>query len=397
MNPDKSNNQNFILCNHCGYDTNPSTAKRCVKCAKPLNVTVLPNSNNAAKPEPKTFADWLLTPWMIRLLSGLVFLFVSWLIYCAFVTVNSVNNSQLIGVDNSIGNNQNTAREVKLYNSMKEVPNVPEGTFNYGGGNSFAALTAAGLHEAITTAHANFRLRYTQPKDNQIGGTKGVAMVLDGQLSFTLYGASLKETDYNKAKQRGFGLKQVPVALDALVFFTHPDISIPGLSVEQLQDIYKGKLTNWKQVGGPDLPIIPFTRDPKVASVLNELLGPEAGQNSSKIQFVRDYTEAIRKVSSTPGGISFGGNALIVGQRTIRPLAVAKANSQEYVQPFIEDGKRINAAAIRDGSYPMSRRMFIVFRSDGTIDQLAGEAYVNMLMSKEGQQIVEKAGLVPLR
>ncbi|MEI2577914.1 PstS family phosphate ABC transporter substrate-binding protein [Scytonema sp. PRP1] len=396
MNPDKSNNQNFILCNHCGYDTNPSTAKRCVKCAKPLNITVL-NSNKAAKPEPKTLADWLLTPWMIRLLSGLVFLFVSWLIYCAFVTVSSVNNSELIGVDNSSGNNQNTAPDVKLYNSIKEVPKVPEGTFNYGGGNSFAALTAAGLHEAITTVHPNFRLRYTEPKDGKPGGRKGIAMVLDGQLSFTLSGAPLKEADYDKAKERGFGLKQVPVALDALVFYTHPDISIPGLSVDQLQDIYKGKLTNWKQVGGPDLPIIPFARDPKASTSLNELLGPEADQISSKVQFIRDFTGAIRKVASTPGGISFGGNAPIVGQRTIRPLAIAKPNSQEYVQPFIEDGKRINTAAIRDSSYPMSRRMFIVFRSDGTIDELAGNAYANMLLSKEGQQIVEKAGLVPMR
>jgi phosphate transport system substrate-binding protein len=397
MNPDKLNNQKLIICNHCGYDTNPSTAKRCVKCGKPLNVTVLQNSNKAAKPEPKTFADWLLTPWMIRLLSSLVFLFVSWLIYCAFVTVNSVNNSQLIGVDNSSGNNQNTALDVKLYNSMKEVPNVPEGTFNYGGGNSFAALTAAGLHEAITTAHPNFRLRYTEPKDGKSGGRKGVAMLLDGQLSFTLYGGSLEDADYSKAKQRGFGLKQVPVALDALVFFTHRDISIPGLSVDQLQDIYKGKITNWKQVGGPDLAIIPFARNPKTSNSLDELLGPEANQFASRLQFIRDYTEAIRKVASTPGGISFGGNALIAGQQTIRPLAIAKANSQEYVQPYIDNGKRINGAVIRDSSYPMSRRMFIVFRSDGTIDQLAGEAYINMLLSKEGQQIVEKAGLIPLR
>jgi phosphate transport system substrate-binding protein len=172
MNPDKSNNQNFILCNHCGYDTNPSTAKRCVKCGKPLNVTVLPNSNKAAKPEPKTFADWLLTPWMIRLLSGLVFLFVSWLIYCAFVTVNSVSKPDDVGV-NSSGSNQNTAPDVKLYNSMKEIPKVPEGTFNYGGGSSFAALTAAGLNEAISAAHPNFRLRFTEPRDGKPGGKKG--------------------------------------------------------------------------------------------------------------------------------------------------------------------------------------------------------------------------------
>ena len=397
MNPDKSNNQNFILCNHCGYDTNPSTAKRCVKCGKPLNVTVLPNSNKAAKPEPKTFADWLLTPWMIRLLSGLVFLFVSWLIYCAFVTVSSVNNSELIGVDNSSGSNQNTAPDVKLYNSIKEVPKVPEGTFNYGGGSSFAALTAAGLNEAISAAHPNFGLRFTEPRDGKPGGKKGVAMLLDRQLSFTLNAASLADSDYSKAKERGFGLQQVPVALDALVFFTHPDISIPGLSVDQLQDIYKGKLTNWKQVGGPDLPIVPFARDPKASNSLNEVLGLEAGQIASRVQFIRDTTEAIRKVASTPGGISFGSNAVILGQQTIRPLGIAKANSQEYVQPLIDNGKQINAAAIRDGSYPLARRRFIVFRQDGTIDQLAGEAYVNMLLSREGQQIVEKAGLIPVR
>jgi phosphate transport system substrate-binding protein len=397
MNPDKLNNQKLIVCNHCGYDTNPATAKRCVKCGKPLNVTVLQNNSQSAKPEPKTLADWLLTPWIIRLLSGVVFLFVSWLIYCAFVTVSSVSKSSDLGVDNSSDTSQNVSPEVKLYNSMKEVPNVPEGTYNYGGGSSFAVLTAAGLNEAIAAAHPNFRLRYTQSRDNQSGGKAGMAMLLDGELSFTLGSGAFKETDSSKAEQRGFRLKRVPMALDALVFFTHRDISIPGLSVEQLKDIYKGKLTNWKQVGGPDLPIIPITRNPKAATLLELLLGSEAGQVSSRVQFVNNYTEAIRKVSATPGGISFGGGGAIADQRTVRPLALAQANAKEYVQPFIDDGKRINVTAIRDGSYPMTRRLFVVLRQDSTIDQLAGEAYANMLLSKEGQQIVEKAGLVPLR
>jgi phosphate transport system substrate-binding protein len=397
MNRDKLNNQKHIKCNHCGYETNPATAKHCQKCDKPLNISLIQNSNDVAKAKPKSLDDWLLTPWTIRLISGLAFLFISWLIYCTFVTVSSVNKSNEVRGDNSSGSNQNTASNVKLYNSIKEVPNVPEGTFNYGVSATFAALTAHGLNETISAVHPNFRLRYTEPRDGKFGGKKGVAMLLDGQLSFTLQGASLEESDYNKAKQRGFGIKQLPVALDTLVVFTHPDITIPGLSVDQLQDIYKGKLTNWKQVGGPDLPIVPFTRDPKAANLLNAFLGEEAGQISSRVQFVRDYTEAIRKVSSTPGGISLAGNAPILGQRTIRPLAVAKANSKEYVQPLIDDGNRINATAVRDGTYPMTRRLFIVIRSDGTIDQLAGDAYVNMLLSKEGQQIVEKAGLVPMR
>ncbi|NJM70104.1 MAG: hypothetical protein HC862_07645 [Scytonema sp. RU_4_4] len=396
MSPDRLNNLKYIKCNLCGYSTNPNTAKHCQQCGKPLNISLIKNKKHA-KSESKSLDDWMLTPWMIRLISGLVFLFISWLIYCAFVTVSSLNKSNELEVYNSSNGTQNIAPDVKLYNSMKEVPNVPEGTFNYGGGATLAALTAQGLNEAITQAHPNFRLRYTEPKDSKPGAKKGIAMLLNGELSFAQRGGALSDVDYSKAQERGFGLKQVPFAFDALVFCTHPDISIPGLSVDQLQDIYKGKLTNWKQVGGPDLAIIPFARDPKASTALNELLGKETGQISPRIQFMRDFTEAIRKVASTPGGIFIGGSGPIIGQRTIRPLAIAKANSQEYVQPYIEGGKRINAAAVRDSSYPMSRRMFIVFRQDGTIDQLAGEAYVNMLLSKEGQQIVEKAGLVPVR
>jgi phosphate transport system substrate-binding protein len=344
-------NNEFVVCKHCGYDTNPITATQCLKCGQTLDVPVK-NINMDTKLKPKSVGDWLFTPWMIWLGCGLLFVLVSWSIYSLFGTTSIVNNSNGVGVVNSNGNNQNIAPDVKLYDSMKDVPNVPEGTFNYGGSSSFAVLTAQGLHEAITKPHPNFSLRYTEPKDGKPGGKKGVAMLIDGQLSFTLYGASLDDDHYRKAKERGFQLKQVPVAIDALVVFTHRDLSIPGLSVDQLQDIYKGKLTNWKQVGGPDLPIVAFTRDPKAANLLNELLGEEADQISSRVQLVRDYTTLIRKVASTPGGISFGGNTLVMNQQTIRPLAIAKANTQEYVQPIIDNGKQINVVAIRDNSYP---------------------------------------------
>jgi phosphate transport system substrate-binding protein len=388
VNNHKLNNQKVIVCKHCGYDANPAKAKHCLECGKPLEVN---------KPKLKSLGDLLFTPWVIRLGAGLLFVLVSWSIYSLFKSVSDLNNFDRIGVSNSSSSNPNIPSDVKLYNSMKDVPNVPEGTFNYGGGLVFAALTAHGLNDAITQAHPNFRLRYLEPKDNQPGGQKGMAMLFDGQLSFVQRGTPLQDNDYNKAKERGFQLKQVPVAMDALVFFTHPDISIPGLSVDQLQDIYKGKLTNWKQMGGPDVPIVPFARNPKTASILDDFLGKEAERISPKIQFTRDYTEAIRKVASTSGGISFGGNSIIMGQRTVRPLAIAKANSQEFVQPFIDDGKRLNVTAMRDSAYPITRRLFVVVREDGTIDQLAGKAYIDMLLSKEGQQIVEKAGFIPLR
>lgn len=396
MNEQKLNSQDVNVCSYCGYDKNPATARRCQKCGKSLNISLVQNNKETAKTKSKRWEDWLLTPWIVRSSFAVLFLFLSFLIYSLFVTVSNLNNPAGIEVSNSGDSNQDSP-DIKLYDSMRDVPNVPEGTFNYGGALLFASLNTQGLNEAITAAYPNFRLRYTESRDAQPGGRTAINMLIDGQLSFAHSGGSVKDIDYAKAKQRGFQLKQIAVAIDGLVVFTHPDISIPGLSVDQLQDIYKGKITNWKQVGGPDLPIVPFARDPKVATLLNELLGKDANQVSSKVQLIRDYTEAIRRVSSTPGGISFGANAPIIGQQTIRPLAIAKANSQEYVQPFIEEGKRVNTAAMRDGSYPITRRLFVVIREDGTIDELAGKAYTNMLLSKEGQQIVEKAGLIPLR
>ncbi|GAA6618572.1 PstS family phosphate ABC transporter substrate-binding protein [Scytonema sp. NUACC26] len=393
MNSRKLNDRKNNLCNHCGYEKNPVEAKLCQRCGKPLNIVPLIDKKETTTSKSTSVQDLLLTPWIVRSTFGLLFLFLSWLIFSLFITINKLNNSG----NPEINASNESFSNITLSNSIRDVLNIPEGTFNYGGGNTFAALVAQGLHEAIAASHPNFKLRYTESKDGKSGGTKGVAMVLDGQLSFTLNGASLEDTDYKKAQERGFQLKQVPVALDALVFFTHSDITIPGLSIKQLQDIYKGKVINWKEVGGPNLPIILFARDPKAANILTLLLGEEVDQLSDKTRFVRDYTDAIRKVSVTPGSISFGASALIRNQQTIRPLAIAKGNSQEYVQPYVEDREKVNTVAIRNGSYPINRRMFIVFRLDGTIDQLAGEAYSKILLSKEGQQFVEKAGLVSIR
>ncbi|MBW4554001.1 MAG: hypothetical protein KME35_23285 [Aphanocapsa sp. GSE-SYN-MK-11-07L] len=64
--------------------------------------------------------------------------------------------------------------------------------------------------------------------------------------------------------------------------------------------------------------------------------------------------------------------------------------------PFVA-GNQVNAAAFREGTYPITRRMFVVFRRNQTIDELAGVAYTNLLLSKEGQAMIQKAGFVPIR
>ncbi|MBD2308220.1 substrate-binding domain-containing protein [Chroococcidiopsis sp. FACHB-1243] len=285
---------------------------------------------------------------------------------------------------------------LQLRNSIQEVQNVPSGLFNYGGAHTFAALTASGMNDAIAKAHPDFHLRYTEPFNGEPGSGTGIKMLIDGELSIAQSARSLEEGDYNKAKVRGLSLEQIPVAIDGVIFYTPVSLPVTGLSIDQLQAIFRGKVTNWQQVGGPNVPIVPVGLDPKTTSVLKLLLGGEGEDVGSNVQIVRDYTTAIRKVAATQGGISYGSAPIFANQKSIRPIALAKANTKQYVQPLTEN-REVNAPAFIDGTYPMTRRLFIMIRRDRSVDEKAGLAYVNMVLSKEGQEIVKQAGFVPIR
>ncbi|NJM73910.1 MAG: hypothetical protein HC862_29485 [Scytonema sp. RU_4_4] len=382
MKTNKSNTRGNIICRWCSYDANPRRATHCQKCGKPLVMASVSTSNEIAR---STLFVGVISLIGIFLLFFSVGGYFFWHQVKSPITPNTPNifsNKIPLGI--------------KFYNSMREVPNVPEGTFNYGGATTFASLTAQGTQKSMNQAHPNFHMRYTEPNNNKPGSTIGIAMLLDGELSVAQSTQPLKDAEYNKARERGFTLEQVPVGIDAIGCFVHPDISIPGLSVNQLRDIYKGKITNWKNVGGPDLPILPFNRNAKSSGLIKTLLGSEAESVSPKVQSTRDYTDIFRKVTSTPGAIGIGTAALIISQQTIRPVALAPDDSKNYV-PLTINGNRLNTAAFWDGTYPLTRRIFVVFRRDGTPEEAAGVAYVNLLLSKKGQQFVEKAGFVPVR
>lgn len=386
MNTNEPNAKGRVICSWCSYDANPPGTKYCQKCGKPLVKASLPQSDrNAGSDFSTQVVAGVSLLGVVLLLFGVGGYFL-WQQSQVVTTPSNVNNSS-----------DNTSSDIRLYDSMKEVANVPAGTFNYGGSVVFSSLTTQGTHQAMTQAHPNFVLRFSEPTNNNPGQNTGITMLLDGELTFAQSSKPLEDSHYSKAKERGFSLQQVPVAIDGFLLFTHKDLSIPGLTVDQIKDIYKGKITNWKQVGGPDLAITAFAFNPKFGAALNILLGPEINKLSSKVQFMRDYTDGVRKVSSVPGAIGLGSTGAILGQQSIRPLGVAKANSKNYVQPFTDDGKLVNAAALRDGTYPLTRRLFVVIRRDRTLDETAGVAYTNLLLSKEGQQFIEKAGFVPIR
>jgi phosphate transport system substrate-binding protein len=370
------------ICNYCGYNANSSVAKHCENCGQPLSRSAK-RSNRKVSPKLRFPIRWIgLLAALLLVGSGL---YVLWKTYArSLFPSESASPLKL-------------ATGLQLSNSMQDVQNVPDGLFNYGGGIMFAALTAQGMNDAIAKAYPRFQLRFTDPINGSPGSGTGIKMLIEKQISFSQSGRPLNDAELGKASSRGFKLEEVPVAIDGIAFYTHPKLSLKGLSIEQIQAIFTDKISNWREVGGPDLPIVPISIDTKTTSSFQMLFeGKDNVKPGTKVRILRDYTACIRTVASTPGAISYSSSPLVTNQRSIRPVALSRGNAQDYVLP-IAANNQVNAEAFRKGTYPLTRRLFVVIRRDGSIDEQAGIAYSNFLLSKEGQQIIEKAGFVPIR
>ena len=404
---------NKLICSNCDYSENPPQSRNCERCGTVLesnagdrfladsqeSLSLRREANNEQVREESSASNRFTVPigstlqlfWIIALANLLTAIILG----CGYLLWRDWNRFNLSeSVVEKVENSEiQPESQVQFYQTMEEVPNVPAGLFNYGGATCFAALTKYGMNEAIANAHPEYLLRYTEPLNSKPGCSTGIEMLLDSELSFAQNGRPLQESEYAKANSRNLTLKQIPVAIDGIVFFVHPQLPIEGLSIDRLKNIFQGKITNWQQVGGPDLPIVAISQDPNVHITINSLLknGEQLGE---EVKIVRDYTTAMREVGNTPGSISYSSAAIARGQQTIKGLGLATSDT-DYVPPFTEDGK-VNLKAFRDNSYPLTRRLFVVVREDGTIEEIAGIAYANLLLTDEGQQIIEKAGFVPL-
>ncbi|MER3495290.1 MAG: phosphate ABC transporter substrate-binding protein [Mastigocladus sp. ERB_26_2] len=291
--------------------------------------------------------------------------------------------------------------------TFAQLPNVPSGLFNYGGSTTWAPIRK-NVDTAIQTVFPQFQLRYTDPTIGAPGSGSGIKMLLDNQLAFSQSSRPIKDEEYQKAQQRGFTLKEIPVAIDGIAITVNPNLKVPGLTVAQLKDIYIGKITNWQQVGGPNLAITPYSRRLEEGGTVeffdeNVLEGEKFGTN---VQLIPTTTEALKEVAKNPGGIYYASAPEVVGQCTVKPLPLGKTADKfipPYKEPFIplqqcpQQRNQLNAPAFLSGEYPITRRLFVIVKQNNQTDQQAGETYANLLLTNQGQELISKTGFVRIR
>lgn len=271
---------------------------------------------------------------------------------------------------------------------------IPKGLFNYGGAPIFAPIVASGINGRIEKKYSGYELRYAKPFNGDYSSYNGIKMLNNGELSFAYNERPLNESEYKAAKLRNFNLKQIPIAIDGIVFYGNRKLNAQGLNQQQLRQIFVGEIDNWNQINPDvaDLPIVPIVVENEDLRLLG--INREQQKLPNNALSVANYTLALRKVIATPGAISFASGAIVKNQQFIEILALADGGSSDYVSP-IDDGK-LNITAFKSGKYPLTRRIFIVLREDGTLDFEAGMLYTNYLLSAEGQEIIKDAGLVKI-
>lgn len=291
--------------------------------------------------------------------------------------------------------------------NFASVQNVPSGLFNYGGSTSWAPIRL-NVDPAIEASHPEFRLRYVEPTSTAPGSSSGIRMLIEGTISFAQSSRPLLDQELSRAVVRGLSLKQIPVAIDGLAIAVNPDLNIPGLTLEQVKAIYLGKITNWKQVGGSDLPIKPYSRPINDGGTV-ELFAQEilAGQPfGANVEFVATTTQALQKLANNKGGIYYASAPEVVPQCTIKPLPLGRQPGK-YIPPYREplikrsqcpsQRNQLNIEAFQTGQYPITRNLFVVVKQNGQVEQQAGEAYANLLLTEQGQVLIGSSGFVRIR
>ncbi len=175
----------------------------------------------------------------------------------------------------------------------------------------------------------------------------------------------------------------VPVAWDALVVIVHKDNPVDNMTLDQLRDLYKGRITNWKQLGGKDAPVELYVRTGKISGVgrtLREILFANYDEEFVATHVAEESATLEKDMVTNPNGVGMTG---ISSARKL--TGVAKILRLEGKEPSFEN--------IRDGKYLLYRPLYMVTHLQDNDPEV--KRFINFVMGSEGKEIMRRVGTVP--
>jgi phosphate transport system substrate-binding protein len=217
------------------------------------------------------------------------------------------------------------------------------------------------------------------------GSGTGISALINGTTDICNSSRPMKKSEKEKLKQRYNTLGvEIKAAIDGLAIYAQESNPVEELTLAQIKAIYTGKITNWKDVGGPDARIILYSRENNSGTYVyfkdNVLEGEDFAASA---QNMPGTAAVVNAVSKDKFGIGYGGAAYGKG---IKELKVKKDATSPAYGPTPEN--------IKSGNYPISRFLYLYTRSRPTG---AMKSYIDWILSEEGQEIVSRVGYFPIR
>jgi phosphate transport system substrate-binding protein len=202
-----------------------------------------------------------------------------------------------------------------------------------------------------------------------------------------IFVASLSEVQLEHAKTNNIKLKMTPIGREAFVFFVHSNNSIEGLTSTQIRDIYSGKVTNWKDVGGKNDSIRAFQRpaDSGSQTAIERFMGKQALMEAP----TQDIASGMGGIINQVAEYKNYKNALGYTFRFYSTEMVKNDN----IRLLKVDGGYPDKESIRSETYPITAEFYAI--TAGTSNPHA-QAFIDWILSEEGQELVGKTGYVPL-
>lgn len=221
------------------------------------------------------------------------------------------------------------------------------------------------------------------------GSGTGIAALVNGTVDIANASREMKEEELASARANGIFPQEYIVAYDAIAIVVHPSNPVNGLTLQQLSDIYTGKITNWREVGGEDRPIVLLSRESNSGTYVYFLehvirLGKKSDLLLSPDALLMPSSEGISaEVRQNPNAIGYDGLGYVTPDQKV--LAVAREEGAPFVLP--------SAETVKNGTYPIARPLYMY--TAGEPDEEV-RAYLDWILS-EGQALVAELGFVPLR
>ena len=273
--------------------------------------------------------------------------------------------SMLTGCGGNSGNANDTNGSDAQGSQASQTEQL-SGVVNTNGSTSMEKVMQV-LIEAFQEQQPNVTVNYTGS-----GSGAGVTSAIDGTADLGLASRALK------SEEEGKGAQAHIVALDGVAIVVNPENTVEDLTVDQIAQIFKGEITNWKDLGGADEEIAVYGREAGSGTrgAFEELVGVE-----DACKYLNEYSstgDVIGNVASNPSAIGYASLSAV----------------RDNVKAVKVNGVDCTEATVQDGTYEI-QRPFVMITKDGTQLSDAAQAFLDFAMSADAASLIAQAGAVP--